>query len=72
MSIVLNNKGPGSIEAIVVNGKTKWKDVKFEKTCKIVVGKSIEIDGEMLFKAGKKDNFYCTTVNSSGSTNSFF
>lgn len=62
MSIELMNHGPGTIEGIVVNGVTKWKNIKFEKYCKVVVGEYIEIDGKEFYRAGKKDNFYLTTI----------
>lgn len=62
MSVTMKQYGPGVIEGIVVNGATKWTNVPFEKYCKIVVGKYIEIDGKEFFRASKKDNFYITTI----------
>ena len=64
MSMIVNNMGPGSIGAIFVNGEERWKNVKYERNCKIIVGKSIVIDGEVLFEAKKGDKFYCTTIRS--------
>ena len=62
--MTMTNHGPGYIGAIVVNGVEKWKNVKFEKCCKVVVGKYVEIDGKEFFRAGKNDKFYLTTISS--------
>ena len=66
------NNGPGSIDKIVVNGKIKWENVQFKQYCTIIVGKNIEIDGKMFFKAKKNDTFYCNTIKSESSVNNFF
>ena len=62
--MVINNKGPGTIGAIVVNGVKKWENITFTKSCKVVVGEYVEIDGKELYRAGKKDKFYLTSINS--------
>ena len=66
--MIVSNTGPGTIDKIIVNGEIRFTNVVFEKSCKIVVGDYIEIDGKVLFKAKKGDKFYCNKVDcSSGS-----
>ena len=74
MSMIINNTGPGTIDKVVVNGEPRFTNVVFKKSCKIVVGDYIEIDGDILFKAKKGDNFYCNQVNCTegSSVNNFF
>ena len=67
MSMTMMNKGPGYIDAIIVNGKPKWKNVKFEKYCKVVVGEYVEIDGKEYFRAGKNDKFYLSSISTTPS-----
>ena len=70
--MILTNSGPGIIDKIFVNGKVKWTNVKFEKSCVITVGEKIEIDGKLFYKAGKGDNFCCGTISGTKSLNNFF
>ena len=71
MSIVLNNKGPGTIEGIYVNGEKKWSNVTFQKSCTVHVGDRIEIDGKLFFKAKLGQTFYLSSINCTSSVNNF-